>query len=86
MSEAFIRIHNLVKSYNTPAGSVSVLNEVNLDIQRGEMIALVGPSGSGKTTFLNMLTGIDKPNSGHVQIDGVNITRSRERKLTKWRA
>ncbi|MBL1136850.1 MAG: ABC transporter ATP-binding protein [Chloroflexi bacterium] len=86
MSEAFIRIQNLVKSYNTPAGSVSVLNEVNLEIQRGEMIALVGPSGSGKTTFLNMLTGIDKPNSGHVQVDGVNITRSRERKLTKWRA
>lgn len=86
MSEAYIEIKDLSKSYKTPAGSVQVLNGVNLEIQRGEMIALIGPSGSGKTTLLNMLTGIDKPDSGHVVLDGKNITRSRQGRLTKWRA
>lgn len=86
MAEAYIQIRDLVKTYRTPAGATDVLRGVNLDIQQGDFVALIGPSGSGKSTFLNMLTGIDKPTSGEVVIGGVNVTRSRERRLTKWRA
>lgn len=84
--KTFIRVHNLVKTYRTPAGPLNVLRGFDLDIKKGEFIALVGPSGSGKTTFLNMLTAIDTPTDGDVIIDGINITRAQPRKLTKWRA
>jgi len=83
---AFIAINNLVKTYKTPAGALNVLRGIDLEIQQGEFIALLGPSGSGKTTFLNMITGIDKPSGGDVSVDGLNISRASERKLTKWRA
>jgi len=86
MSEPLIEVRNLTKSYDTPAGPLSVLRGVNMQINRGDFVALVGPSGSGKTTFLNMLTGIDQPTSGEVIIDGINITHARPRQLTKWRA
>jgi putative ABC transport system ATP-binding protein len=86
MSEPFIKIRNLTKTYGTPAGPLNVLRGIDLDIERGELIALIGPSGSGKTTFLNMLTAIDTPTSGEIIVDGVNITQAKQRKLTKWRA
>ena len=86
MSEPFIQIRNLTKTYRTPAGPLNVLRGIDLDINKGDFIALIGPSGSGKTTFLNMLTAIDTPTSGDVVVDGVNITQSKQRKLTKWRA
>jgi putative ABC transport system ATP-binding protein len=86
MAEPFITVRNLVKTYDTPAGPHNVLRGINLDIQRGDFVALIGPSGSGKSTFLNMLTAIDAPTSGEISIDGTNITRTRPGKLTKWRA
>lgn len=86
MAEPFIQIRNLTKTFNTPAGPLSVLRGIDLDIPKGDFVALIGPSGSGKTTFLNMITGIDSPTSGEVLIDGVNITRTRPGRLTKWRA
>lgn len=86
MSEPFIRVRNLVKTYTTPAGPLNILRGVDLEIQKGDFIALIGPSGSGKTTFLNMLTAIDTPTSGEITIGGVNITQAKPRKLTKWRA
>jgi len=86
MSEPLIEVRNLTKSYQTPAGPLSVLRGVDLTINKGEFVALVGPSGSGKTTFLNMITGIDQPTNGEVIVDGVNITHANARKLTKWRA
>jgi putative ABC transport system ATP-binding protein len=81
----FIQTHNLVKTYATPAGPLSVLGGIDLEVERGEFVAMVGPSGGGKTTFLNMLTGVDKPTSGMVLVDGVDMGNTSERKLTRWR-
>lgn len=86
MAEPFIQIRNLVKTFETPAGPLTVLRGITLDIQKGDFVALVGPSGSGKTTFLNMLTAVDEPTSGEIIVGGVPITQVRQRRLTKWRA
>ena len=86
MAETFITVRNLVKTYDTPAGPLNVLRGLNLEIHRGDFVALIGPSGSGKTTFLNMLTGIDKPTSGDIIVGGINITQAKQHKLNKWRA
>jgi putative ABC transport system ATP-binding protein len=85
MAESFVRISNLSKSYETPAGPLCVLSAIDLDIPKGEFIALVGPSGGGKTTFLNMITGVDRPSSGDVVVDGIDVAHTSERKLTRWR-
>ncbi len=86
MAEAFIQIKDLVKTFDTPAGPLNVLRGINLEIQKGDFIALLGPSGSGKTTFLNMLTAVDSPTSGEIVVGGVPITQVAQRHLTKWRA
>jgi putative ABC transport system ATP-binding protein len=85
MSEPLIQVSNLVKTYDTPAGPMNVLRGIDIEINRGNFIALVGPAGGGKTTFLNMITGIDKPTTGEVIVDGIDVSNSSERKLTRWR-
>ena len=59
-----IDLQNVFKSYETGAGEVPVLKDINLQVGQGEFIGLVGPSGSGKSTLLNVITGIDQPTSG----------------------
>jgi ABC-type lipoprotein export system ATPase subunit len=86
MAKPFIQVNKLVKTFDTPAGPLNVLRGVNLEMNRGEFVALVGPSGSGKTTFLNMLTAVDTPTGGEISIGDVPITQVRQRRLTKWRA
>lgn len=86
MSETYIRTNELVKTYETPAGPLSVLRGINLNIDKGDFISLIGPSGSGKTTFLNMLTAVDTPTHGEVLVGDVQVTRAKQRQLTKWRA
>lgn len=86
MTETYIDIRNLTKTYKTPAGHLNVLRGIDLQINKGDFIALVGPSGSGKTTFLNMLTAIDEPSTGEVTVGDVHITHTRQGRLTKWRA
>lgn len=86
MPEPFIKIHNLTKTYTTPAGPLNILRGIDLTINKGDFVALVGPSGSGKTTFLNMLTAIDEPSTGEIAINDVNVTQAKQRRLTKWRA
>ena len=85
MPEPFVKTHNLVKTYETPAGPLNVLRGIDLDIHKGDFVALVGPSGGGKTTFLNMITGVDRPTAGMVCVDGVDVSNTDERKLTRWR-
>ncbi len=85
MTEPFVKINGLVKTYETPAGPLNVLRGIDLDIHQASFVALVGPSGSGKTTFLNMLTGVDKPTAGSVFAQGIDVATTNERKLTRWR-
>jgi putative ABC transport system ATP-binding protein len=65
---------------------VPVLTDINLDIGRGDFVALMGPSGSGKSTLLNLVAGIDKPDAGAIRIGGEDITALNETALAAWRA
>lgn len=86
MTEPYIRCRQLSKSYHKGKTTVTPLEALNLDVPRGEFLALMGPSGSGKTTLLNLIAGIDTPTTGELWIDGVDLgTRSRG-ELTQWRA
>jgi putative ABC transport system ATP-binding protein len=62
------------------------LNDVSIDIEQGDFVALMGPSGSGKTTLLNIIAGIDRPTQGEVMIAGTNIGVLTETELAKWRS
>jgi len=86
MAETLISLERLTKHYRRDEIDIPVLDGIDLDIARGEFLALMGPSGSGKTTLLNMIAGIDKPNSGRVVIDSKNIAAFSEKQLAKWRA
>jgi ABC-type lipoprotein export system ATPase subunit len=86
MISPFITIRDLVKHYETPTGPLEVLRGINLDIQKGDFVAIIGPSGAGKTTLLNMITAIDRPNGGKVTIGDKSVTHTPQAQLTKWRA
>ena len=83
---ALIRISHLSKGYVRGGQAIPVLLDINLDVARGEFIALMGPSGSGKSTLLNLIAGIDKPSAGTIAIDGVDIAGLSEGALADWRA
>lgn len=85
LQQTVIDAHDLVKIYDQDTVPVYALNGVHLHIERGEFTALRGPSGSGKTTLLNMLGGLDTPTSGHVLINGTNITALKGNKLIDFR-
>ena len=85
-AQPLVDIRNLSKSYVRGGQVVPVLRDVTLDVAAGEFVALMGPSGSGKTTLLNLIAGIDKPNGGSLQVDGVDIGALTESELAAWRA
>lgn len=74
------------KSYRKGPNLVTPLENLSLEVPRGEFLALMGPSGSGKTTLLNLISGIDTPTSGTLEIDGENIANFSRKQLTQWRA
>lgn len=76
-----IEVDNLHKSF----GSLEVLKGVNLKVQKGEIVAVVGKSGAGKTTLLQIIGTLDKPTSGIVRIDGIDIFRLKENELAEFR-
>jgi putative ABC transport system ATP-binding protein len=71
--EPLIRIEHLCKEYETDAGPVPVLSDVNLAVQRSEFVAIMGPSGSGKSTFMNIVGCLDLPTSGRYLLDGRDV-------------
>lgn len=84
-SQALIHIHELTKDYKTPAGSFRALKSINLDVWRGEFMAISGKSGAGKTTLINMITATDSLTSGTVEVEGVAVHTLNENKRALWR-
>ena len=80
-----LRVENLSKSYGKGEAKVDALKNINLSIKKGEFVAIVGPSGSGKSTLLHLLGGVDKPTSGKVYINDVDIYNLKEKDLSIFR-
>jgi len=78
MDEPILRVMNLSKTYMQGKIPVHALSDVSFDVQKGEFLSIVGPSGSGKSTFLSMIGLLDKPTSGSVFIDGVEVTKAKD--------
>jgi putative ABC transport system ATP-binding protein len=85
MSEVVLRTEKLFKTYEMGKRKVPALYDLNLQVKRGEFVAIMGPSGSGKTTLLNVLGCLDKPTSGKVILDDVDAANLPERELYKIR-
>lgn len=80
-----VKVENLSKSYGTGNTKVQALKNIDLTIRQGEFVAVIGASGSGKSTLLHLLGGVDKPTSGKVYVDGVDIYNLSEKELAIFR-
>lgn len=83
--EALIHLKGVSKIYQTEAGRFIALDDVNLQIHKGEFVSIVGKSGSGKTTLINLITGIDQPSEGEIYIDQTPVHLLRESEKAVWR-
>jgi putative ABC transport system ATP-binding protein len=83
---ALVEIRGVTKTYRRGGETIEVLHGVDLDIPRGDFVALMGPSGSGKTTLLNLIGGLDRPTAGSIVVDGARIDRLSSGELSRWRA
>jgi len=81
--DALIQISDVTKRYD--AGGVAAVNQITLQVARGEAMAVMGPSGSGKSTLLNLIAGLDRPTSGTVTVAGERIDRLSETRLARFR-
>ena len=86
MSNPLVELVDVRKTFRRGTERIAALDGVTLSISQGEFVALVGPSGCGKTTLLNVVGCVDKPDSGSVRLDDVEVTRLGEKPLTKIRA
>ena len=83
---ALVEVRGLTKTYQRDSQAIPVLENLDLEIKKGEFLGLMGPSGSGKTTLLNLLAGLDKSTSGTIRVDGVEVSALKPRELAAWRA
>jgi putative ABC transport system ATP-binding protein len=86
MSEVLATLTGVNKSYRKGKEVVEVLHDLDLEIPRGDFMAIMGPSGSGKTTLLNLLGGLDQPTSGTVTVGNEEISALSNNRLSKWRS
>lgn len=82
---SIIKAHNIYKTYGSGVNQVKALSNINLEIKKGEIVAIVGTSGSGKSTLLHILGGIDRPTSGEIYIDDININNLNEDEISLLR-
>jgi ABC-type lipoprotein export system ATPase subunit len=85
IEKTLIELKNVSKIYGKGRTAVKALSNINLKVKEGEFLAIIGPSGSGKTTLLNIMGALDKPTSGEVFIDNINISKIKESNLYKVR-
>src|SRR5436190_24266731 len=85
-TEVLVRVNNVDKLFRRGSEEIHVLSGLNLEVPKGEFLALMGPSGSGKSTLLNLIGGLDRPTSGGVSIDGERVDALSDRQLADWRA
>jgi putative ABC transport system ATP-binding protein len=83
---ALVEIRGVTKTYRRGGETIEVLHGLDLDIPRGDFVALMGPSGSGKTTLLNLIGGLDRPTGGSITVDGERMDQLGSGALARWRA
>jgi len=83
---SLVSTRNLHKTYQRGPEKIDVLHGIDLEIDKGDFIALMGPSGSGKSTLLNLIGGLDAPTSGEIEVDGARIDQMTPGKLAQWRS
>ena len=84
--EKIVDIKNVSKIYKTGEKEFKALDDIDLSINKGEFVVILGPSGAGKSTLLNLIGGMDTPTSGSIKIDGEEISKYNETKLSEYRA
>src|ERR1700694_3764359 len=80
-----VQVRSVSNVFKRDAFQVTALDDVSIDIAKGEFLALMGPSGSGKTTLLNMIAAVDRPTSGELLVQGENVFRYNDTKVAQWR-
>jgi putative ABC transport system ATP-binding protein len=85
VNDSAYELRDVTKRYGTGRGAVEALRSVNLEIANGEFVVIAGPSGSGKTTLLQLLGALDRPTSGHVICEGVDLATMSDRELSRLR-
>lgn len=83
--ESLLKLENLEKYYGSRSSLTKAINNISFEVENGEFVAIMGASGSGKTTLLNCISTIDKVTSGHIFVDGDDITKLKGNKLNKFR-
>ncbi len=83
---ALVELKNVYRSFRKGEETITPLNDVTLEIHEGDFVSLMGPSGTGKSTLLNLVAGIDRPDSGSITVAGTEITNLSRGQLADWRA
>lgn len=85
MRTSLIKVTNVSKSYKKARQVKEVLKNIQLEVNSGEFVAITGPSGSGKSTLLHIMSGLDQPTSGSIEINGQNLAKLSDNKLSAFR-
>ena len=83
---ALVELRGVSKSFSKGEETITPLDNISMDIEEGEFISLMGPSGTGKSTLLNLVSGIDRPDSGTITVAGTDVTKLSRTQLADWRA
>ena len=81
-----LKVENLTKTYGSGENLVNAVDDVSFSVEKGEFVAIVGASGSGKSTLLHLIGGVDRPTSGTITLDGTNLEKASDDKLSEIRS